>query len=298
MQLRHLLYFTTVAQELSFSRAAEALHVAQPAISQQIRALERQLGVRLFDRTGKRVMLTQAGEALLPHARRILAAVEAATAEVRELGQLQQGLALLGAAPTVSAYLLPPILAGFRLAHPQLDVRLLEAGTEGLVRHLNDGALDLAILVCGDLPPVIEATPLLDEAYLLAVSAGHPLAGAGCVALAEMAAEPFVLFPPGFKLREVTLAACRQAGFEPRVALEGASLPSTLGFVSAGLGVALLPELAVAHAPGVRGLAVTDQNLRRTLALAWRKGHFFSPAARALREFVVGSVRPGDPDFA
>src|SRR6185436_13619593 len=120
MELRHLTYFLMVAERLNFSRAAEALHVAQPAISQQIRALEDELGVRLFDRLGKRVTLTHAGQALLPHARRILAAVEAAQNEVRELTTLVHGTVSLGAPTTVSTHLLPEQLTRFKQEHAGL----------------------------------------------------------------------------------------------------------------------------------------------------------------------------------
>jgi DNA-binding transcriptional LysR family regulator len=287
MELRHLLYFTTVAQRLNFSRAADDLHVAQPAISQQIKVLERELGVQLFDRVGGKVALTEAGEALLPHANRILAAVEVARHEVTELGTLTRGTASLGAPPTVSGQLLPGLLARFKRTYPGLEVTLREAGTERLLKLVEGGELDLAIVVTDRLPAVVEQQPFLKEHYVLAVSAHHPLAGARGVRLADLAGEPFILFPDSYKLREVTLAACRAAGFEPKVALDGGAMQSALEFVAAGLGVALVPELALRRARGVRGVPIADQNLARNLGVVWRKGHYLSPTARALRDFLV-----------
>jgi DNA-binding transcriptional LysR family regulator len=287
MELRHLLYFTTVAQRLNFSRAADELHVAQPAISQQIKVLERELGVQLFDRVGGKVALTQAGEALLPHANRILAAVETARHVVTELGTLTRGTASLGAPPTVSGQLLPALLARFKRTYPGLEVTLREAGTERLLKLIEAGELDLAIVVTDRLPAVVEQQPFLQEHYVLAVSAHHPLAKARGVRLADLAGEPFILFPDSYKLREVTLAACRTAGFEPKVALDGGAMQSALEFVAAGLGVALVPELALRRARGVRGVPIADQNLARNLGVVWRKGHYLSPAARALRDFLV-----------
>jgi len=287
MELRHLDYFVAVAEQLSFSRAAENRLVSQPALSQQIRQLEQELGVPLFDRIGKRVTLTEAGRALLPHARQILSAVAAAQNEVRELGRLVRGKTSLGAPPTVSIHRLPTLLTRFERKYPGLEVTLREAGTETLVRLIQDGLLDLAIVATDLLPPEVEATPLLEETYVLAVSVKHALSKHSAVALAELADEAFILFPEGYKLREVTLRACLQAGFKPKVALDGGSMQSALEFVAAGLGVALVPEMALEDVKKIHTLKIADQDLRRALGLVWRKGHYLSPAARALREFLV-----------
>jgi len=289
MELRHLNYFIAVAERLSFSRAAEELRVAQPAISQQIRALERELGAQLFDRVGKRVSLTEAGRALLPHARHILGAVEAAENEVREHGSLTRGTASLGAPPTVSTHLLPDQLLRFKRKYPGLEVTLREAGTETLLHLIEVGQLDFAIVAADRLPDIVESVPFLEEEYLLAVSAQHPLSRAArkTVRLADLAAEAFILFPEGYRLREVTLSACRQAGFEPKVALDGGAMQSALEFVAAGLGVALMPELALEGRKDIHALSISDQPLHRSLGLVWRKGHYLSPAARALREFLT-----------
>ena len=291
MELRHLTYFVAVAERLNFSRAAEELHVAQPAISQQIRALEKGLGVQLFDRVGKRVSLTEAGQALLPHARQILGAVEVAQNEVRERGDLLRGTASLGAPPTVSTHLLPDQLTRFKRQYPGLEVTLREAGTESLLRLIEDGKLDLAIVANDVLPSVVEARQFLEESYMLAVSAQHPLSKRRTVSLAELSSEAFILFPEGYRLREVTLAACRQAGFEPKVALDGGGIQSALEFVAAGLGVALMPQLALGRSKTIRVLRISDQTLKRSLGLVWRKGHYLSPAARALREFLTPGER-------
>jgi DNA-binding transcriptional LysR family regulator len=287
MELRHLTYFVAVAERLNFSRAAEELHVAQPAISQQIRALEQELGIQLFNRVGKRVSLTEAGQALLPHARQILAAVEVAQDEVRERGDLLRGTASLGAPPTVSTRLLPDVLTRFKRQYPGLEVTLREAGTESLLQLVEAGKLDLAIVADDVLPPVVEGQPFLEESYVLAVSAQHPLGRRRTVSMAELSSEAFILFPEGYRLREVTLTACRQAGFEPKVALDGGGIQSALEVVAAGLGVALMPQLALGRSKTIRGLRIVDQELRRSLGLVWRKGHYLSPAARALREFLT-----------
>lgn len=290
MELRHLTYFVAVAERLNFSRAAEALHVAQPAISQQIRALEQELGISLFDRISKRVTLTEAGRALLPHARQILSAVEAARSEIRERGTLKRGTVSLGAPPTVSAHFLPTKITSFEQKHPGLDVMLREAGTETLVALVEQGQLDMAIVSTDVLPPSIESTPFLEETYVLAVGAKHRLCKRKTVNITELAEESFIMFPQGYKLREVTQIACRTAGFEPKVALDGGGMQSALQFVAAGLGVALVPELALTDTNNICALRIADQNLQRTLGLVWRKGGHLSPAARALRDFLMEEI--------
>ncbi len=288
MHLRHLRSFVAVAEVLNFSRAADELEIAQPAVSQQIRALEEELGVPVFDRIGKRVSLTEAGRGLLPYARQILSLVEAAENDVRERGELKRGRASLGAPPTVSTHVLPARLTQFKQHHPGLEVLLRESGTETLLRQIEEGRLDLAIVASDFLPPTVESVPFLDERYVLAVSAQHPFLGRRqSVRLTDLSSEPFILFPEGYKLREVTLKACAQAGFEPRVALDGGAMQSALEFVGAGLGVALVPELALTDIHGIKPLKILDQDLRRQLGLTWLKARSLSPAARALREFLT-----------
>jgi len=288
MHLRHLESFVAVADHLNFSRAADELHIAQPAVSQQIRALETELGMDLFDRIGKKVTLTEAGRALLPYARQILTLVNAAENEVRERDQLKRGRASLGAPPTVSIHILPARLMQFKQQWPGLEVTLREAGTQTLLGLIEDGKLDLAVAATDVLPESVESTPFLEETYLLAVSQRHPFLGKRqTVKLADLAAEPFILFPEGYKLREVTLRACRAAGFEPRVALDGGAMQSALEFVSSGLGVALVPELALTDGNGIHAVRISDQTLKRELGLVWLKGRSLSPAARTLRDFLM-----------
>lgn len=288
MHLRHLVSFVAVAESLNFSRAAQELHVAQPAVSQQIRALETELGVMLFDRIGKRVSLTEAGRALLPYARQILALVTAAENDIRERDQLKRGKTSLGAPPTVSTHVLPARLMQFKQTWPGLEVTLREAGTETLLSQIADGKLDLAIVASNILPASVEATPFLTETYVLAVSARHPfLSKRQTVKMTDLVSEPFILFPEGYKLREVTLEACRRAGFEPRVALDGGAMPSALEFVGAGLGVALVPELALTESNTIHPVRIADQSLKRDLGLVWLRDRALSPAARALRDFLI-----------
>jgi Transcriptional regulator len=293
MELRHLRYFEAIARLNHVTKAALELHVAQPALSKQLRDLEEELGVTLFDRVGRRVQLTEAGAALLPHARAILGQVEAARAAMAERIGLQRGLATVGAPPTVGTHLLPSALAAFNTRYPGIELRLREAGMATLLEQLAAGLADLAVVALPVDDPDLTVAPLFSEELVLAVAPHHPLAHRSSVRLSDMANEAFVLSPPNYELRETTLVACRQAGFTPRVVLDGGEMDTLLRFVAAGLGVALVPQLAVADLTDLVPLHISDQKLRRSLAIVWRGDRVASPAARALREFLIETLRHG-----
>lgn len=289
MELHQLAYFESVSRHLHFTRAAEELHVAQPSVSQQIRKLESELGAPLFHRMKPHVALTEAGKTLLPHARAVLQRLAEARLEVQELSGMRQGTLAVGAPPSAGAHLLPRALATFSGRHPGISLTFREAGSRTLLNLLEDGELDLAVVIQPIRHPVLETQPLLEEELLLAVPRHHPLAtGHRRVRLAQLRDEPFVLLREGtYDLRDQTLAACRRAGFEPIVALDGGEMDSMLRFVAAGMGLAILPEMVLAEIE-TQNRAVAVRRLRprlsRSLVLARRRDRYFSAAAR---EFAV-----------
>jgi LysR family transcriptional activator of glutamate synthase operon len=291
LELRHLRYFEAVARHSHVTRAAAELHIAQPALSKQISQLEQELGVALFDRVGRNVRLTEAGEALLPHARAVMAQVEAGRAEMAERIGLRRGRAAVGAPPTVGMQLLPPVLAGFNKHYPGIELRLYEAGVQTLLDLLESGLTDVAVVTLPVEDEQLTVVPLFTEELVLAVWKGHPLAGRGEVAIGDLRDEQWVLSPENYELREATLSACATAGFTPKVVLDGGETDSVVRFVGAGIGVALVPRLAVQGAASVVPLRVCDQALNRTLGIVWRGDRAASPAARALREFLVEQLK-------
>jgi DNA-binding transcriptional LysR family regulator len=301
MQFQQLLYFVAVAETLHFTRAAERVHVAQPSLSQQIRALERELGAELFSRARGNITLTDAGEALLPLARRILADADTARHEVQELAQLRRGRVRLGATPSLCTGLLPDVLRIFHDLHPGIQLLIEESGSHDLVRELARGSLDLALIVL-PLPttsPALTTVELLRE-DLVVVSppdwrpGGAPADAAKAprrpVRIADLQGERLVMFRHGYDLRELTVAACRAEGFEPSFTVEGGEMDAVLGFVRAGLGVAVVPSM-VAEWAG-RDLRVTPlarPGLRRTIALAHRSDVAPPRAARELQRVLLNS---------
>ncbi|MGK5630518.1 LysR family transcriptional regulator [Streptomyces sp. URMC 123] len=295
MQFQQLVYFVAVAETRHFTRAAERVHVAQPSLSQQIRALERELGAELFSRARGNIALTDAGEALLPLARRILADVETARYEVQEVARLRRGRVRLGATPSLCTGLLPDMLRAFHDLHPGIQLLVEESASHDLVRELARGGLDLALVVL-PLPsasPSLDTTELLSEDLVVVSSAAAPWPGGGVpVRPADLRDRPLVMFRHGYDLRELTVAACRAAGFEPSFTVEGGELDAVLGFVRAGLGVAVLPSMVAERAgPGLRSTPFAPPGLRRTIALAHRTDVAPPRAARELRRVLLDRLR-------
>jgi len=285
MELRHLRYFEAVARHGHVTRAAQELHIAQPSLSKQIQALEAELGVVLFDRVGRRVELTEAGRLLLPYARRMLREVAEARTTLQQWGSLEHGHVALGAPPTVGAHLLPRALAAFHQRYPAIELRLHEMGAARLAALLEEGIIDLAVI---SVPlPGLASAELFSEELVVAVAHDHSLAQQRMVRSADLAEEQFILFPEGYELRSRTLQFCRAAGFEPQVALDGGETDTVMRLVAAGLGVALAPRLALEGVTGIVGLRVADVELVRTLRLIWHPQRSRTPAAEALRSFLI-----------
>jgi DNA-binding transcriptional LysR family regulator len=275
MELRHLRYFVAVADELHVTRAASKLGIAQPALTQQIKALERELEVDLFARSGRGVVLSSAGQAFLPEAKAILAKVVGATRTARDAALGRHGRLSIGFTESASFHpLVTEAFRAFRTAYPQVELALQEGHSPALIDALGKGLLDFAFVR----PPFpsdqdVRFDILAEEQMMAAVPMDHPLAARMRIALGDLARERFVLYPrtvrPG--LSDSVLAACRQAGFEPLVVQETPQLSSTINLVAAGMGVSIVPETMrqVRHETvGYR--AVEDLKLKAFLGLAAR----------------------------
>lgn len=294
MQFQQLAYFVAVAETRHFTRAAEAVHVSQPSLSQQIRALEKELGAPLFSRARGNIALTDAGEALLPLAVRILADADTARHEVLELAQLRSGRVRLGATPSLCTGLLPVVLRAFHDRHPGIRLLLEEGGSHDLVRELARGALDLALVVL-PLPspsPALTTVELFQE-DLVAVSAVDADPPPTPLRIEDLRGQPMVMFRHGYDLRDLTLGACRAAGFEPTFTVEGGEMDAVLGFVRAGLGIGVVPSMVAARAgDGLRVTPLARPGLRRTVALAHRSDVAPPRAARVLQQVILSEAPP------
>nr|WP_269328994.1 LysR family transcriptional regulator [Kineosporia babensis] len=299
VQLQQLVYFLTVAETKHFTRAAQLLEIAQPSLSQQIRALEASLGTELFDRVRGNITLTPAGEALLPIAQRITADVETAQQEVRELIQLRSGRVRLGATPSLLTGLVPEVARRYRRRYPAIRLVLEESGSRDLVAKTASGLIDLALLV---LPlhsddPALETVPLLREDLVVVSSFREPAPTDGRpIAIAQLRGRPLVMFRNGYELRDVTVGACRRAGFAPSLAVEGGEMDAVLSMVEAGLGLAVVPSTVVAGRSTHRVTPIAAPGLSRTIGLAHRRGAQPSRAAQELRAELLGYLGSASVD--
>jgi DNA-binding transcriptional LysR family regulator len=291
MELVQLKYYVTIADTLSFTKAAQQLHVSQPALSYQMKRLESELGARLFDRGRRKIALTSDGEVFLPLAQAVLFRADEAIRVFREHLGVEAGQVRMGCNPSVATYLVPSLLASFRQNFPRVRVQLVEGGNVELQRGVLEGTIDFAVATAPGSPRTLDVTPLAVEDLLVVVPPGHRYAARTAVALGEMAYEQFVFPTDSFNVTAQLIDACRRVGFEPRVAYQTSSIESVKGFVRQGLGVALLPRMAV-DGPGKEGLVVLqiEGGLTRDLSLIRGKNRSTTGAARALMIHVCTSL--------
>jgi DNA-binding transcriptional LysR family regulator len=307
MELRHLRYFVAVAEERHMTRAAERLGIQQPPLSMQIRALEQELGVQLFRRQPRGMELTEAGVAFLDRARVILDQVERAFATTRRTARGEQGRVVVGFTSSAPFHpFVPRVIRAFRENSPLVSLVLEESGSGELVQGLHNEEIDAAFIRS----PVADVVgllvrPLLSERMVVALPKGHPLAGRTArrkpparlppLPLEALATETFILYkrPGGPGLYDSIIAACRGAGFSPRVGQEAPRIISTLNLVAAGLGVSIVPEsLRQLQMDGVVYRRLTDNpQLRAPLILACRRGENAAAVQRFI-DLVLSTAEP------
>jgi DNA-binding transcriptional LysR family regulator len=282
MELRQFEYFVAVAEEANFTRAAERIHVAQPAVSAQILRLERELGQALLDRSRRTVRLTAAGEAVLPYARAALAAVAHIQLAVDDLTQLVRGTVTIGTV-TSHGVDIPGLLADFHADHPNVEITLSTASSDALIESLRAGRLDAAIVSVGpdELLDGLEMEVATDEAIEAVVSPTDELARRKTIRLTDLRERPLIALPVGAGIRHQFDAACARAGITPRIGFEASTPLALADLAERGLGIAIVPASVSRGRDGLHALAIVPE-LRGRLVLAWRSGGPMSPAARVL----------------
>ncbi len=243
IELRHLRYFTAVAEELHFGRAAARLSLSGPSLSTQVQALEILVGAKLFERHSRRVALTDAGRVLLEASGRLFRDVEAAVNATKQASAGQTGELRLGFGPTLMLSTLAQAVRAFRLKHPSVHVELRELATSEQIAALLRGDLDLGFVRGAEADPRLHVEPFAREPLLIALNRDHVLARTRHVPVSALAREPWVLFPRAIAplLHEVVMRLCRKAGFSPSVVQESREVYTTVGLVGAGVGVTIVP---------------------------------------------------------
>ena len=297
MELRQLRYLVALAEERHFTRAAARLHVAQPALSQQVRRLEDELGLPLVDRTTRRVALTEAGEVLVDRARRALAEVDAARAELADLAGVRSGHVVIGAMQSLGPFDLSALLAAFHARHPGVDLTVREEVSDELVGLLRADAVDVALLSLAEWMEHagLEAQPLVTEPLVVLVPPAHRLAGRASLALEELQGERFITYREGASLRRIVLDAARAAGYDPQIAFETNNISRARAMAARGLGVTIVPESDTGAGPEVAAIPLDRPALTRDITLVWRRDRRHTPAARAFLELARTADGNGTP---
>jgi DNA-binding transcriptional LysR family regulator len=290
VELRQIAYFEAVVRCGGFTRAAEHLHVAQPAVSAQVRQLERELGAPLLLRTTRRVTLTAAGETFLGRARRILAEVEATRQDFAELADVLSGRVTVATTQLLGPLDLPGTLARFHRAYPGVDLALRSGLVAALLAALDDGDVDLVLgPLHPGLPDRFSAESLFDEELVVATPPGHRLASAPAVDVADLRDESFVSLAPGSGLRTLLEEAAAAAGFSPRVRFETHGPDSIRELVGVGLGVALMARSTTSGpGPAVAVVPLRDGPHHPPVGLIRLRDRALSPAASACRDYLRG----------
>src|ERR671923_889998 len=292
LDVRRMRVLREVAAQGSFSAAAEALSFTQSAVSQQVAALEREAGTTLVQRGPRGIRLTDAGRALVAHADAILARIVAAEEELAAIAGLRGGRLRLASFQSAGATLVPRAVAAFRERHPLVELGMIEAEPEEATEHLHSGDIDMALVY--DYEPVrsvldgeLDVVPLLEDPYDVIVPRDHPLAKRKVLRLADLADEPRITSSAGPGCRTIVERACQDEGFEPRAAFEADETLAAQALVAAGVGVTILPRLALATVhPGVAVRPMAPPGMVRRIWAATLAGAYRSPACEAMLQIL------------
>jgi DNA-binding transcriptional LysR family regulator len=293
MEIRQLRYLVTIVETGGFTRAAERVHVAQPGVSAQIRQLERELGQELLDRSGRTVRLTDAGEAVLPHARAALRAIDDLRDVADEMAGLMRGRVRLGMVTSCGVPDMPALLERFHRVHPGIDISLVEDNSHALMDQVRDGTLDVALVALGMRDPEgLTLSVIADEELVAVVAYGEPLSKQDTVGLGVLVDHTWISMPAGSGMRGVLDELCTAAGVKPRIALEATNPQMLAELAARGLGVAIVPEsTALEHEHHLHAVRIVRPSVRGRLALAWRTDGQRSVAARALVDMIESGAR-------
>lgn len=296
LNLHHLRVFAAVAREGSFSRAAAALRLSQPAVSKSVQELERQTALSLFDRSGRAPVLTEAGAALFARARELFGVERIAEEELAAMRGLERGILRVGASTTVATYFLPPLLARFHSQHPGVRLKVVSANTRAIARRLLEGRLDIALVEGPVSHERISVIPWREDELVVIAPASHRLARRRAVRSADLAGEPFIRREPGSGTRAVADSALAKHGVRPGAAVQLGSTEAIKQAVAAGLGLAVVSRAAAADQIALGSIAILPlesagfrRDLRRMLTELRLDGRAPSAAAREFRAAMSAS---------
>ncbi|WP_461182271.1 LysR family transcriptional regulator [Virgibacillus kimchii] len=293
LELRQLEYFMIVCKELHFTRAAEKLNISQPTLSEQIKRLEDEVGIPLFDRIGKRILLTEAGKILLYYTQSIFFEVEQAEAALRDLNELQRGKLVIGSLLSCVNYLLPPAIIEFKRLYPNVKLSVHGLKTEDIKKSLIENELDLGIAFLPVEEKEFDSTPLFTEELSLAVSSDHPLASQWEMDMKTLESTSTILLPESYYLRQLIDSYCKELGFTLKPILEMTTLESLIQMVSEGVGVTILPEpyLDSLNNPRITKVKLINPTPQREIGFIYRKNKFICATTQTFMGQIMKAIR-------
>lgn len=285
MDLRQMEYFQMVCRLNNLTRAAERLHVAQPAISVAMQKLEEELGVQLFSRSQKQFTLTTEGQVFLARVEDILSRTQDAILEMHEYRELRKGTIKLGVPPMIGSYLFPHIFAGFKQVYPSLDLSVIEEGSLAIRGMLERDGLDLGIVITCHMSPLLQSELITSGEILVCLSPFHPLAGVEKVDFAQLRQEPFILLKEDTYHRQVILQQCKRHNFEPNIILASSQIDTIRGLVARGVGISFLFDVVARKDPQIQCVPLVEP-LCIEIGLAWKKDRYLSKASQAFLDYM------------
>lgn len=289
MELRQIQYFIEVAKLEHVTEASYALHVSQSAVSRQIFKLEAELGVNLFIHEGRKVKLTPIGRLFLSHMEQLMKVIENAQQEISEFLDPERGTVRIGFPSSLAAQMIPKVVSAFRERYPAVLFQLQHGSYKELIEWVAAGDMNLAIM--GPVPrnePLIKGEVLFEEKFMALLPADHKFAKQSAIKLSELKDDLFVLFPEGFILRDIVVKACSKLGFKPRVTFEGDDLDAIKGLVSTGLGVTLLPEIALSEyiPSSIVSLPIIEPRVTRDVGVIVPANRDLPPTEKLFYDFL------------
>jgi LysR family transcriptional regulator, hydrogen peroxide-inducible genes activator len=291
MEIHQIRYMCAVAETGSFTRAAAREHVAQPSLSQQIIKLEDELGAKLFHRFHNKVRPTEFGKAFYTRALDILRAVSSVKSEIHDMAGMARGLVRIGVIPTIAPYLLPKILPPFSKKFPEIHITVNEDITPVLIQKLQETTIDMAIVALPIQGAELVRQELLWEKLYAVVPSDHALGqGDSTCGLKDILSEPFLLLKEGHCFRDTVIAACKRVKVAPNIVFESGQFPTILGMVAAGMGVSIVPEMAVEPRAGCKFVLIEDERARRRVGVVRLQNHFRSRPQREFMTYLSGYI--------
>ncbi len=288
MDLRQLEYFQMASRLKSISKAAEQLHVAQPSVSIAIQKLEEELGVLLFDRSQRQIMLTSEGMLFFQRVNEILTRIQDSITEMKDLQLLQKGSIKIGIPPMIGAFLFPHIFAQFRKHYPLLELSAIEGGSLSVQKLIEQGKIDVGIITKSTPSAALEFLPITTGQILICLNTDHPLSKLSSIPFNLLKDQPLIMLKEDTYIRQIINAECNKHHFTPNIVFSSSQVETIIGLIEQGIGISLLFDAITQKRTTVQSRPLTEP-IYFEIALVWNRNRYLSNAAKAFIDFITST---------